>query len=177
MGWSLLLLVAACAQPQVNDIAFPAVTIDADSSVRGSMDAASLTTTNRQAIETYVDRRVIDANGREYLIEQVREIDPPGILSDFAGTKHFRIELTMKRGRRMEPPEAVKLIADTIRANPGYLDLTEQGGSAVADEIAAQRSIADVARLLTTKYEPRRVTAESVERENRRVEEAARRGD
>ncbi|MCM2316393.1 MAG: hypothetical protein NDJ92_14690 [Thermoanaerobaculia bacterium] len=160
----------------MSDLAFPAVAVDADGGVRGYMDARALTTTNRQAIETYAGLRVIDSNGREYVVEAVKEIDPPGMLSDFAGTKAFQVGITFRRGRRMTPSDAVALIAETVRAKPGYLDLTEQGGLAVADEIASKRTIAELAELLAVKYEWRKVVAEASARENRRVEALAERG-
>jgi hypothetical protein len=177
MRWSVLLLLVGCGSPQVKDIVFPAVAIDADGSVRGYMSVRSLTTTNRQAIERYPGRRVIDASGREYSIEAVREVDPPGMFRDFAGTQAFRVELTLARRRRMAPSAAVALIADAVRAKPDHLDLTEQGGGAVADEIASKTTVAEVAELLAVKYEPRKVVAEASARENRRVEELARRGE
>jgi hypothetical protein len=177
MRWSLLLLLVGCGSPQVADIAFPAVAIDADSAVRGYMRAADLTTTTRHAVERYVGRRVIDNKGREYIIEAVKEIDPPGMFSDFAGTKPFQVELTIRRGRKMKPAEAVSLIADTIRKNPGYLDLTEQGAAAVADELAQKPGVSEVATLLATTYEHNKVIAESIARENRRVEDLARRNE
>ena len=177
MRWSLLLLLVGCGSPQVKDIVFPAVAIDADGTARGFMDVRSLTTTNRQAIEKYPGRRVIDAKGREYVIEAVREVDPPGMFRDFPGTKAFRVEITLGRGRRMASTAAVALIADAVRTKPGHLDLTEQGGGAVADEIASKTTVAEVAQLLAVKYEPRKVTAEANARENRRVEDLARRGD
>jgi hypothetical protein len=177
MRWSLLLLLVGCGSPQVSDIVFPAVAIDADGTVRGYMDVQSLTTTNRQAIERFRGRRVIDSNGREYVVEAVKEIDPPGMFSDFAGTKSFQVELTLKRARRVTPPDAVALIAQAVRMKPGYLDLTEQGGQVVADEIASKKTVAEVAELLVTKYEPNKVVAEATARANRRVEELARRGE
>jgi hypothetical protein len=177
MRWSLLLLLVGCGTPQVKDIVFPALAIDADGAVRGYMDVRSLTTTNRQAIERYRDLHILDSNGREYVVQAVKEIDPPGMFSDFAGTKPFQVELTLERGRRMAPSAAVALIAQTVRAKPGYLDLTEQGGPAVANEIASKTTIAEVAELLTGKYEPHRVVAEANSRENRRVEDLARRGE
>lgn len=177
MRWSLLLLLVGCGNPQVTDVVFPVVAIDTNGAVRGYMDAATLTTTNRQAIERYPGLRFIDSNGREYVVEEVKEIDPPGMLDDFAGTKPFRVELTLERGRRRAPSAAVALIAEAVRAKPGYLDLTEQGGPAVASEIASKTTIAEVAELLAVKYEPRKVSAEANARENRRVEELARRGE
>jgi hypothetical protein len=177
MRWSVLLLLVGCGSPQVRDIVFPAVAIGADGDVRAYLDARSLTTTNRQAIERIPSLHVIDSNGREYVVEAVKEIDPPGMLRDFAGTMHFQVELTLRRGRRMTPSAAVALIAQSVRTKPGYLDLTEQGGQAVANEIASKTTIAEVAQLLAVKYEPRRVTAEASARENRRVEELARRGE
>lgn len=148
MRWSLLLLLVGCGSPQVRDIVFPAVAVDADGAVRGYMDVRSLTTTNRQAIGKYSGLRVIDANGREFVIEAVKEIDPPGVLSDFAGTKPFQVEITLGRGRRMAPSAAVPLIARAVRGKLGYLDLTEQGGQVVADEIASKATVAEVAELL-----------------------------
>lgn len=177
MRWSVLLLLVGCGSPQVQDIVFPAVAIDADGSVRGYMDVRSLTTTNRQAIEKYTGRRIIDSSGRELVVAAVREIDPPGMLSDFAGTKPFQVELTLERGRRMKPAAVVALIAQAVRVKPGYLDLTEQGGQAVADEIASKTSVAGVAELLAVKYEMRRVVADASARENRRVEGLARSGE
>lgn len=177
MRWSLLLLLVGCGSPQVSDIAFPAVGIDADGGVRGYIDARALTTTNRQAIERYTGLRIVDSNGREYVVDAVKGIDPPGMLSDFAGTKAFQVEITFRRGRRMTPSAAIALIAETVRAKPGYLDLTEQGGRAVADELASKATIAEIADLLAVKYEWRKVVAEASARENRRVEELARRGE
>jgi hypothetical protein len=177
MRWSLLLLLVGCGSAQVSDIVFPAVSIDADGVVRGYMDVRSLTTTNRQAIERFTGLRVIDSNGREYVVEAVKEIDPPGMFSDFAGTKSFQVELTLQRPRRMAPADAVALIAQAVRVRGGYLDLTEQGGQAVADEIASKKSVAEVAELLVVKYPQNKVLAEANARENRRVEELARRGE
>jgi hypothetical protein len=178
MRWNLLLLLLfGCGRPQLSDIVFPAVAIEADGSVRAYLDARSFSTTNRQAIERYAGLRLIDSEGREFLVESVREIDPPGMLADFAGTKPFRVEVTFERGRRVAPADGVTLIADIVRSNPGYLDLTEQGGRAVADEIASKATVKDVAELLAVKYEPRKVVAEANARENRRVEELARRGE
>ena len=177
MRWSVLLLLVGCGSPQVKDVVFPALAVGADGSVRAYMDARSLTTTNRQAIERYPGLRIIDSNGREYVVEAVKEIDPPGMFSDFAGIKPFQIELTLERGKRMAQPEVVSMIAQAVRVQPGVLDLTEQGGQAVADEIASKTTIAEVAELLAVKYEPRRVSAEASRRENRRVEELARRGE
>ena len=161
----------------MGDIVFPAVAIEADGTVRAHLDARSLTTTNRQAIERYTGLRIVDTGGTEYRVEAVREIDPPGMLSDFAGTKRFQVELTLDRARRIAIPDAVALVADAVRSNPGYLDLTEQGGRAVADEIASKSTVAEVAELLAGTYEPGKVTAEAIARENRRVEELARRGE
>ena len=177
MRWSVLLLLVGCGSPQVRDIVFPAVAIDADGTVCGYMDVRSLTTTNRQAIERYPGRRVIDSNGREYSIDAVKEINPPGMFSDFAGTKPFRVEITLGRGRRMAPSVAVAMIAQAVRVKPGPLDLTEQGGQAIADEIASKTTVAEVAELLAVKYEPNKVAAEANARENRRVEELARRNE
>lgn len=178
MRWSLLsLLLLGCGQPQITDIVFPAVSIGADGDVRGYMDARALTTTNRQAFERYRGLRILDSNGREYLVEAVTEIDPPGMLSDFAGTKAFQVELTLRRGKRIAPADAVGEIVAAVRATPGHLDLTEQGGDAVADELAAKATVAEVAELLAVKYEHRKVVAEAIERQNRRVEEMARRGE
>ena len=161
----------------MKDIVFPAVAIDADGAVRGYMDLHSLTTTNRQAIERYIGLRILDSDGREYIVQAVKEIDPPGMLSDFAGTKPFQVDITLRRGKRVAPSAVVTLIAEAVRAKPGYLDLTEHGGRAVADEIASKTTVAQVAELLTGKYEPRKVVSESSARENRRVEELARRGE
>jgi hypothetical protein len=177
MRWGLLLLLVGCGSPQVTDIAFPAVAIDADGAVRGYLSAAHLTTTTRHAVERYVGRRVLDREGREYIIEAVKEIDPPGMFSDFAGTKPFQVELTIKRGRKMKPAEAVSLIAETIRKNAGYLDLTEQGRDAVATELGQKATVAEVATLLATTYDHNKVIAESIARENRRVERLAERGE
>lgn len=178
MRWQLLLLfLVGCGSPRVADLVFPAVAIDTDGTVRGYMDRESLATTNRQAIERYVGRRVLDSGGREYVIEAVKEIDPPGMISDFAGTKRFRVEISFARGKRIAPPDAVSRITQAVRAKPGVLDLTEQGGQAVADEIASKTTVAEVAELLAVKYEPGRVLAEASARENRRVEELARRGE
>lgn len=178
MRWNLLLLLLfACGRPQVSDIVFPAVVIETDGTVRAHVDARSLTTTNRQAIERYPGLRIVDAEGSEYRVAAVKEIDPPGMLSDFAGTKRFQVELTLDRGRRIAIPDAVALVAGAVRSNPGYLDLTEQGGGAVADEIASKSTVAEVAELLAVKYEPGKVTADAIARENRRVEELARRGE
>lgn len=177
LRWSALFLLVGCRAPQVKDIVFPVVTIDADGTVRGELDERSLTTTSRLSIERFVGRRILDSNGRELVIEQVKEIDPPSILRDFAGTKPFRVALTLKRGRRMEPREAVEAVAAAIRAHPAHLDLTEQGGAAVADEIARKQTISEVATLLATTYEPNKVASEAVTRNNRRVEELARRGE
>lgn len=55
----------ACGSPQVSALVFPAVGIEAGGTVRGFMDAQSLTTTNRQAIEKRTGLRVIDSRGRE----------------------------------------------------------------------------------------------------------------
>jgi hypothetical protein len=175
--WSVLLFLVGCGTPHVRDIVFPAVAIGADGAVHGYLDVRSLTTTNRQAIERYPGLRVLDSNGREYVVEAVKEIHPPGMLRDFAGTMAFQVEITLGSKRRIEPSAAVALIAQSVRAKPGTLDLTEQGGAAVADEIASKTTIAEVAQLLAVKYEPRRVTAEAIARENRRVEELARRGE
>jgi hypothetical protein len=79
MRWSVLLLLFGCGSPEVRDIVFPAVAIEADGTVRGYMDVQSLTTTNRQAIERYAGLHVMDSNGREYVVEAVNEIDPPGV--------------------------------------------------------------------------------------------------
>ena len=177
MRWSLLLLFVGCGAPQMKDIVFPVVTIDRDGTVRGHIDEVSLTTTNRQAIEKFTGRRIIGSDGRELIIESVKEIDPPGMLRDFAGTKAFRVALTMKRGARRKPEDAVAMIAAAIRVHPAHLDLTAQGGGAVADEIAQKETLAEVATLLATKYEPYKVVSESIARENRRVEELARRGE
>jgi hypothetical protein len=174
---SVLLLLARCGAPQVSDIVFPAVAIDADGEVRGHADRASLTTTNRQAIEDYAGRRIIGSDGRQFTITEVRELDPPGMFRDFAGTKPFQVELKMKRGPRISEQDAVAAIAVAIREKPGYLDLTEEGGAAVADEVARRQTIAEVATLLATTYEPRKVTADAIARGNRRVEELARRGE
>jgi hypothetical protein len=175
--WSVLLLLFGCGAPQVKDIVFPVVTIDADGRVGAHRDEGSLTTTNQQAKEAFTGRRIIGSDGREVIVASFREVDPPGMFSDFAGTKAFRVELTLKAGRRMGPEQAVAAVAEAIRHHPAYLDLTAQGGAAVAGEVATQKSIADVATLLTTKYDPRRVAAESNQRENRRVEELAKRGE
>ena len=177
MRWSLLLLFVGCGAPQMKDIVFPVVTIDRDGTVRGHIDERSLTTTNRQAIEKFTGRRIIASNGHELVIESVQEIDPPGMLSDFAGTKRFRVALTMKRGPRRNPADAVAIVAAAIRAHPEHLDFTEQGAAAVADEMAAKTTLAEVATLLATTYEPNKVVSESIARENRRVEELARRGE
>ena len=177
MRWSLLLLLVGCGAPQMKDIVYPVVTIDADGVVRGHLDERSLTTTNRQGIEKFTGRRIIGSDGRELVIESVKEIDPPGMLGDFAGTKAFRVALTLKSGRRMTPAEAVAAVAAAIRAQPGYLDLTEQGGAAVAGEVAGKQTVAEVAALLATTYEPGKVTSEAIVRGNRRVEELARRGE
>ena len=177
MRWSLLLLLVGCGAPQTKDIVFPVVTIDADGTVRGHLDERSLTTTNRQGQEKFLGRRVIASDGSEVVIESLKEIDPPGMISDFAGTKAFRVELTLKRGKRMQIAEAVALIAESIRAHPAHLELTEQGGAAVADEVATKTSVSEVATLLATTYDPRKVTVEAIERGNRRVEELARRGE
>ena len=177
MRWSVLLLLVGCGSPEVKDIVFPAVGVDADGAVRGYMEVRSLTTTNRQAIEKYRDLRIIDSNGRQYVVEAVKELDPPGMLSDFAGTKPFQVDITLARAKRLPASDSVAMIAQAVRLRPGYLDLTEQGGSAVADEIASRTTISEVAELLAVKYEPRKVTAEANARENRRVEELARRGE
>lgn len=178
MRWNvLLLLLVGCGRPQVSDIVFPAVAIAANGKVHGYMDARSLTTTNRQAIEETIGLRVTDSNGREYLVLAVKEIDPPGLISDFAGTKSFQVEMTLERGARLAPSEAVTRIAQAVRSDPGYLDLTEQGGQAVADEIASKTTVAEVAELLAVKYERRKVVAEANERQNRRVEDLARSGE
>jgi hypothetical protein len=177
MRWSLLLLLFGCGTPHVRDIVFPAVGIDADGGVRGYMELRSLTTTNRQAIERLIGLRVLDSTGREYIVESVKEIEPPGMFSDFAGTKRFQVELTLRRGRSMQPRDVVALIAESVRTKPGYLDLTEQGGNAVATELASKNSVAEVATLLTGKYEHNRVVSESSDRANRRVEELAKRGE
>ena len=176
MRWSVLLLLVGCGSPEVKDIVFPAVGVDADGGVRGYMEVRSLTT-NRQAIEKYRDLRIIDSNARQYVVQAVKEIDPPGMLSDFAGTKPFQVDITLARGKRLTSSDSVAMIAQAVRLRPGYLDLTEQGGQAVADEIASRTTIAEVAELLAVKYEPRKVTAEANARENRRVEELARRGE
>jgi hypothetical protein len=177
MRWSVLLFLVGCGAPQIKDVVFPVVTIDADGTVRGHIDERSLTTTNRQAIGKFPGRRIIGSDGRELIVESVEEIDPPGMLSDFAGTKAFRVALTMKRGARTKPADAVPMVAAAIRANPGHLDLTEQGGLAVADEIARQSTIAQAATMLATKYEWSKVVNESIARENARVEELAKRGE
>lgn len=177
MRWSVLLLLVGCSSPQVKDIVFPAVGIDADGAVRGYVEARDLTTTNRQAIDRYEGLRIISGDGREFLIESAREIDPPGMLSDFAGTKPFQVELTLKRGRRLSETEAVAAVAAAIRAHPAHLDLTPHGGAAIADEMARKRTVGEIATLLATTYEPNRVAAEAIERGNRRVEELAKRGE
>jgi hypothetical protein len=176
MRWSVLLLFFGCGSPKVADVVFPAVGIEAGGTVRGFMDSRSLTTANRQSIERSVGLRVIDSKGHEYVVEALKEVDPPGMLSDFAGTKPFQVELTFARGRRLEASELVAMIAQAVRVKPGTLDLTEQGGQAIADEIASKATIAEVAELLAVKYEPRKVAAEANARENRRVEELARQG-
>ena len=177
MRWSLLLLLVGCGAPQMKDIVYPVVTVDADGTVRGHLDERSLTTTNRQGIERFTGRRIIGSDARELVIESVQEIDPPGMFSDFAGTKAFRVKLTLKNGRRMSPAEAVAAVAEAIRVHPAYLDLTEEGGGAVADVVARKQTMAEVATLLATAYEPGKVTSEAITRGNRRVEELARRGE
>jgi len=177
MRWCVLLLFLGCGAPQPEDIVFPAVTIDLDGDVRGVLDLQSLITTTRMRVDAYVGRRIIDNGGREYLVEAVKETDPPGMFSDPAGTKPFQVELTLKRGRKLKPAEAVALIAETIRANPGYLDLTGEGRAAVAGELVRKSSVGEVARALATTYDSGRVTAESIARENLRVEGLAERGE
>jgi hypothetical protein len=177
MRWSVLLLLVGCGAPQVKDIVFPVVTIDADGTVQAEADERSLTTTNQQGVQRFVGRRIIGSDGREVVIQSVKAIDPPGMFSDFAGTKAFRVALTLKQVRRMKPSEAVAAVAAAIRAKPDYLDLTEQGGAAVADEIARKQTPAEVATLLATTYQWGKVVSEANARENRRVEELARRGE
>ena len=177
MRWCVLLLVLGCGEPHPADIVFPAVTIDADSDVRGVLDLPSLITTTRMGVDAFLGRRIVDHEGREYVVDAVREVDPPGMFSDPAGTKRFQVELSLRRGRKLKPAEAVALIAETIRANPSYLDLTEEGRAAVAAELGRKSSVAEVARTLVADYDRGRVIADSIARENRRVEGLAERGE
>lgn len=170
-------LLTGCGDPRVGDLAFPVVAIQVNGTVRGYLDTPALTTTNRQASDSLAGLQLIDAEGRRYTVASARAIDPPGMFSDFAGTRAFQVDLSLTRGPKLSQAEAVAAVAAAVRATPGHLDLTEQGGAAVADELAALTSLARVAQRLATRYEPRRVTAEALDRGNRRAAELARRGE
>jgi hypothetical protein len=160
----------------VDDIAFPAVGLDRESRPRGYLSKEELTTTSRQRIEGYTGLEIIDAGGRSFLVSEFKEVDPPGMLSDFAGTKRFRVALTLEKGRGQSPAEAAARILAAIRDHPSYLDLTEEGREGVAAKLEG-KSVPEIATALATTFEPGRVQAEAIQRGNARAEELARRGE